>query len=401
LNKVNVFELTNDLIIFELRNYYIEKATKLSQTQSKLTTNLIVHLMQHLLANAVYDHNFYILSNHEARKVKIIETIGIQALRYIKQYVDIEAPTTRVFSQQTYIKIHNTELTILKSLINLNPLNIKDFNSQFIEFLNKNLILNGVFVGRFDTRDKLTQNILTKKYLRDLFLKKRDKIKRKYMLPNIKVANNKIYRRKIDIFGRLGYLGFDIISESEIGDYYYFVAKKTSFPSDNPKPTSSPIIKLKRVSRYGKIITIFKFRTMYPYSEYLQEYIYKNNRLHSCGKFNNDRRISKIGNFLRKHWIDELPMIVNLIKGDIKLFGVRPLSRQYFELYPEDLRQIRIAYKPGLIPPYYADMPKDFEEILISEKRYLMAYQKKPLLTDLKYLAKVFFNILIRFKRSK
>ena len=140
---------------------------------------------------------------------------------------------------------------------------------------------------------------------------------------------------------------------------------------------------------------------MYPYSEYLQDYIYKSNQLHSCGKFNNDRRISKIGNFLRKYWIDELPMIVNLIKGDIKLFGVRPLSRQYFELYPEEMRQMRTEYKPGLIPPYYADMPSDFEEILISEKRYLMAYTEKPFLTDLKYLAKVFFNILIRFKRSK
>jgi lipopolysaccharide/colanic/teichoic acid biosynthesis glycosyltransferase len=356
--------------------------------------------MQHL-ANAVYDHNFYILSNNEARKVKITETIGIQAFRYIKQYVNIEAPTTRIYSQQTDIETFTTKLTILKSLINLNPLNKKDFNGTFIEFLNKNLVFNGIFIGRFDTNDKVNQNILKKRFSWNVLIKKSEKDKRKLMLPKIKAANKKIYRRKIDLFGRLGYLGFEIISESEIGDYYYFVAKKTSYPSDNPKPTSSPIIKLKRVSKYGKIITIFKFRTMYPYSEYLQDYIYKNNHLHSCGKFNNDRRISKIGNFLRKYWIDELPMIVNLIKGDIKLFGVRPLSRQYFELYPKDMRQMRTEYKPGLIPPYYADMPSDFEEILISEKRYLTAYTEKPLLTDLKYLAKVFFNILIRFKRSK
>ena len=58
---------------------------------------------------------------------------------------------------------------------------------------------------------------------------------------------------------------------------------------------------------------------MYPYAEYLQEYIYHNNDLKKGGKFNNDFRVSTQGKFMRKFWIDELPMFKNLIVGDIKM----------------------------------------------------------------------------------
>ena len=45
-------------------------------------------------------------------------------------------------------------------------------------------------------------------------------------------------------------------------------------------------------------------------------------------------------------------MLINFFKGDMKLVGVRPLSKQYFELYKKEVRERRIKYKPGLIPPF-------------------------------------------------
>ena len=55
----------------------------------------------------------------------------------------------------------------------------------------------------------------------------------------------------------------------------------------------------------------------------------------------------------------------------MKLVGVRPLSQHYFSLYTKELQDKRILCKPGLVPPYYADMPKNLDEIIASEMRYL------------------------------
>ncbi|MEN8155180.1 MAG: hypothetical protein ABFR75_14275, partial [Acidobacteriota bacterium] len=60
----------------------------------------------------------------------------------------------------------------------------------------------------------------------------------------------------------------------------------------------------------------------------------------------------------------------------------------------------RVKYKPGLIPPFYADLPDSIEEVWESEKRYLEEYKKKPLRTDWKYFWKAFRNIVFRGAKS-
>jgi hypothetical protein len=84
----------------------------------------------------------------------------------------------------------------------------------------------------------------------------------------------------------------------------------------------------------------------------------------------------------------------------MKLFGVRPLSRQYFELYRPDVRERRIKYKPGLVPPFYADMPTDLDAIQASELKYLDSYDKYPIATDIRYFFKSMWNIAFHKARS-
>ena len=129
--------------------------------------------------------------------------------------------------------------------------------------------------------------------------------------------------------------------------------------------------------------------------------MYNENNLASGGKIRNDIRVTTIGKFLRRSWLDELPMIYNLLKGDIKVFGVRPLSQHYFSLYPEDFQKIRLKHKPGLIPPFYSDLPKTLEEIIESEKKYLIRYEKHPFFTDIIYFFHAVYNILFKRVRSK
>jgi lipopolysaccharide/colanic/teichoic acid biosynthesis glycosyltransferase len=93
-------------------------------------------------------------------------------------------------------------------------------------------------------------------------------------------------------------------------------------------------------------------------------------------------------------------MVWNFIKGNMKIVGVRPLSRHYFSLYSEELQELRTKVKPGLIPPFYVDNPVTLEEIMESEKKYLNAYLKKPLRTDIKYFWKAFYNIVFKKARS-
>ena len=94
-------------------------------------------------------------------------------------------------------------------------------------------------------------------------------------------------------------------------------------------------------------------------------------------------------------------MLVNWIKGDLKLVGVRPISEHYFNLYDQEVREKRIKYKPGLVPPFYADLPKTLKEIQESEMRYLEAYEEKPFRTDWKYFRKAIYNIVIKRARSQ
>lgn len=205
-----------------------------------------------------------------------------------------------------------------------------------------------------------------------------------------------------EILGRLYSCGFEVIQEDYINNLYFFAVVKTNVPYESSNPTYGVFIKLKRVGKNGKLIGIYKFRTMHAYSEYLQPYIYQKYQLKRGGKFAHDFRVSYWGQFLRKFWIDELPMLLNLIKGDIKLVGVRPLSQHYFSLYTPEMQALRIQVKPGLLPPFYSgEKPQTLDEVQENEKQYIEAYLKHPLKTDWKYFWKIMYMIIFKRKRSE
>jgi len=181
----------------------------------------------------------------------------------------------------------------------------------------------------------------------------------------------------------------------------FFIAQRRESISTELNPSFGPLVKLKRVGYENKIVTIYKFRTMHPYSEFIQKDVFDKNSLAVTGKFKDDFRITSWGRVLRKLWIDELPQIYNWIRGDVSLVGVRALSKHYFSLYPDDLQKLRVQFKPGLIPPYYADMPGDFDDIVTSELRYLNKKIKNQFTTDLIYFLHAFSNIVFRGARSQ
>lgn len=219
---------------------------------------------------------------------------------------------------------------------------------------------------------------------------------------NITEGKNRTFHR-VEILGRIHRAGFEVVEEAFCQGEFFVVAKKVKAPIYEESTSGSPIIRLRRVGKNGKLIDVYKFRTMYSYSEYIQSYIYNYQSLATGGKFADDYRISGYGRFMRKIWLDELPMIWNMLKGDLKLVGVRPLSQHYYSLYSPEMQALRVKVKPGLLPPFYyeKELPETLEEIQESERRYTEAYLKHPIITDIRYFFGIVWNILYKRRKSK
>ena len=196
---------------------------------------------------------------------------------------------------------------------------------------------------------------------------------------------------RVELMGRLVYCGFEIVEVDE--DEVRVRKVKDAVVEECPEREYGWIVKLRRVGKDGRRFNIYKLCTMYPYAEYLQEWMYEQYALDEKGKIANDFRITPIGRWLRRLWIDELPNLWNLLRGEMKLVGVRPLSEHYYSLYREEVQRARIKYKPGLLPPYYADKPSTLEKIQESEMRYLEACDRDGVSwTDWRYFWKIVFG---------
>lgn len=298
----------------------------------------------------------------------------------------------------------------LKGVLSLQRINNVQYVNKFLEEINIAQQNGDYCVIRLETKDSRRVRILKKfpmlisrpYYAMDFVLKR--------LFPKWSVTK-KIYfwitkgqNRVISLteaLGRLVSCGYDIIDHRRFGYDTFVIARKIREPHYNIDATYGALVYLNRIGMGGKEFTVYKIRTMHPYSEYLQEYIFKKNNLQHGGKIKDDFRVTGYGKIFRKLWIDELPMLYNWIKGEMKLVGVRPLSKQYYNLYPDDVKELRKRVKPGLVPPFYADMPGTLNEIVESERVYIQSYLESPLRTDIRYFILAFYNIIFKRARSK
>lgn len=345
----------------------------------------------------------------EQLREEIIQECDEDVADYMEKYADMESGDTLMLSTATRFNVLKQPDGLYRSIINLKRVNDIRFLNKFFEAVNHKLPDNGTFYGVAETKDQRKKRILAKfppvlnwlAYFFDYILKRifpKFKPTRKiYFI--LTRGNNRVLSRA-EILGRLYSCGFEITDDRMVNGLFVFSAKRIKEPAFDMHPTYGPFIRLRRIGKHGKLINVFKMRTMHPYAEYLQDYIHKNNNLAKGGKINNDFRVTTSGKIFRKFWLDELPMIANWLIRDTKLVGVRPLSEHYFNLYDKDLQELRIKTRPGLIPPFYADMPETLEEIQESERKYLEAFFKHPILTDWKYFWKAIFNIVFKKARS-
>jgi lipopolysaccharide/colanic/teichoic acid biosynthesis glycosyltransferase len=340
--------------------------------------------------------------------VLIRENTPNGTLEYLKSHSSISSSRTEVVSTDVLLNIKGG--SDLNCIVNLQRINDIRFINKFFEGINEKLSNESLFICCVETftarkeRKRINKiPLIGSLYFGSEFIFMRVFPKVKYLRTfyfTITRGKNRLLS-KAETLGRIVCCGFDIVDYKSIGGILYIVSIKKRRPSFDMNPSYGPIYKMPRIGKSKKIINVYKLRTMHPYSEYLQKYVFEKNGTSNGDKVNNDFRISPLGSFFRKVWIDELPMLINLVKGDLKLVGVRPLSIQKFKMYPLEIQELRTKVKPGLIPPFYADLPNDFKELVESERNYLNQYLEKPFLTDFKYFYKAFVNILFKGARSK
>lgn len=145
-----------------------------------------------------------------------------------------------------------------------------------------------------------------------------------------------LIKRVMDIVGGLVGMLITLV-------FFPFVA--IAIKLDSPGPVLFSQI---RIGRNGRRFKIYKFRSMYIDAEERKKELEKQNEMQGLMfKMENDPRITKVGKFIRKTSIDELPQFYNVVKGDMSLVGTRPPTEDEFEKYNQYYRR-RISMTPGL-----------------------------------------------------
>jgi lipopolysaccharide/colanic/teichoic acid biosynthesis glycosyltransferase len=339
----------------------------------------------------------------------LIKEQGQEAFDFIVKYTGVNFEHSFILKTNDVFNIDLIDSNINENIVNLNKINDINGINQFFKSVNLKLSENSIFIGCVETYIQRKKRLLKKYpfFIAQIYFFLDFVFKRifpklfltRWLYFFITAGRNRVLS-KAEALGRIVFNGFDIIEVKEVGNLTYFACRKTNRPIPLKIPSFGLFFKMKRIGINNNLITVYKIRTMHPYAEYIQSYIFETNNLRDGGKIKDDYRITSWGKFLRKLWIDELPMAINLLKGEIKLVGIRPLSQHYLSLYSDELKQKRILAKPGLIPPFYADMPITFDEIMNSELNYLNLYQQNPIKTDLNYFFRALKNILFKNART-
>jgi len=188
----------------------------------------------------------------------------------------IPASKTISVNTRTFYNIKIYEKNSLDFFINLHKVN--DFNriNQFFIQVNDNLKQNGIFIGVAITNKEIYRKFINKYkpflghffYLfYFIFYRIMPKLKgfKEIYFALTKGKNRAL--SKAEVLGRLYFCGFQVYKVTEINGLLHFIAIKKTEPKKDKNPSYGPLFKMKRVGKDGKMIYVYKFRTMHPYSE--------------------------------------------------------------------------------------------------------------------------------------
>lgn len=182
------------------------------------------------------------------------------------------------------------------------------------------------------------------------------------------------FKRLIDIMGSL--IGLIILSP-------IFIVVSICIKLEDPK--GSIFFGQERNGKFPKTFKMYKFRSMVHNAEELLEQLKAQNEMNGPAfKMKNDPRITKVGKFIRKTSIDELPQLINILKGDMSFVGPRPPIPREVAEYDEYQLQ-RLSVKPGLTCYWQVSGRNniDFEEWIELDLKYI---KERNIFIDIKLI---------------
>ncbi|MDE5729094.1 MAG: sugar transferase [Clostridia bacterium] len=157
-----------------------------------------------------------------------------------------------------------------------------------------------------------------------------------------------------------------------------------------------PIYVSKRVGRNGKIFKIYKIRTMCPNAEEMKQKLIEeglNEADPPAFKMKNDPRVTRVGKFMRKFSIDELPQLLNIIGGSMSVVGPRPPIPEEVEQYTDYQKQ-RLVVRGGLLCLWQIQKNRNalsFDEWIKLDLEYI---EKRSLWLDTKIIFKGAYMVI-------
>lgn len=193
-----------------------------------------------------------------------------------------------------------------------------------------------------------------------------------------------LYKKKVSLFfNRVLDVAFGIIILLILSPVFLIVG--ITIKIDSPGPV---LFRQERVTQYGKLFKIYKFRTMVQNAENLGSKI----------AVHNDARVTKVGWYLRRKRLDEIPQLLNIIKGDMTFVGTRPEVNKFVEQYSDEMlatlllragvtSKASIQYKneEDIVK---ADTDKSYIDIILPEKMKinLQSIEEYSILKEIKIL---------------
>lgn len=154
--------------------------------------------------------------------------------------------------------------------------------------------------------------------------------------------------------------------------------------------------KQKRIGQYGKIFWMFKIRSMVLEAESIRGQLLDYSDVKGMFKMKEDPRITKVGKYIRKNSLDELPQFINVLRGDMSLVGPRPALLEEYYMYNSHEKN-RVLVKPGMTGLWQISGRSDlsFNQMIELDMKYI---HNRSLLTNIKILTK---TIIIIFKKNQ
>lgn len=212
-------------------------------------------------------------------------------------------------------------------------------------------------------------------------------IEKSINMNNIKKNIYLVTKRSIDIIGAL--VGIIVLLPITILIYIISIILK-----ENDGPL---FYNQKRIGKNGKYFKLYKFRSMCKDADdKLASYLAENEEMRKefkeTQKLQNDPRITKLGNFLRKTSLDELPQMINILKGDMSFIGPRPIVDGEIDKYEKNKEKF-LSVKPGLTGYWQVNgrSTTTYEERMELELYYV---EHQSLWLDIKIFFKTFITVL-------